>query len=661
MRAYDAPVPSPQGPLARRLRALRASVIYRADQVLGWPPLGQVLALFVVTLLVVATFAGLEHFLRPDGAPFGETFFWALTHFLDGGTVASDDASHRVLGTVVTVTGITTLALLTAALTAKMGERIRDMRSGLSPVVERRHILCLGFGPDVPLVARELARTHQRLTLVVLARDDKDRIEASLRVARAVAGHRLKIVVRTGDPRVEMALLQVAAPEARAAIVVPPSELDDEGSVRWTLATLLALRRVVGEVWKGHVVVETRHEEASELLGLATERDVAGPGALRADIVAADAVLGGMLAQSVRDDGVYFVLRHLLAFDGAEIYSEPVPAALLGRTFAYAHARIDDAIAIGLSDAGATPVLCPADDRVLGPNDRVLVVARGRGALRLDGQLPETEPAERRAASDPIAVTVVGVNGTLPHVVRELDGLLPAGSTVHVVAGEAHARATALLERVQRQRRSVAIEVDGRSAAALTRDQSPRMCGADAVVILGEESRDDENGDASALATLLRLRRATKRTGDRRVRVVTEVRDPRSAAHIAPSARDCIVSSDVVAMLVAQSVVDPVTAPAYREILGPDGASVALRSRHELFGERALTFADAMAALRRTGEIAIGIYPDPRVVPGDPEAMRRALEEGAPATSEDAWLNPPRRTAIPTRAGTSIVVLTRRR
>ena len=93
-------MPRNQGPLARRLRALRATVVYRADQVLGWPPVAQVLGLFALTTLLVATFAGLEHLLREGEAPFGETFFWALTHFLDAGSVSGDDDSHRALGLV---------------------------------------------------------------------------------------------------------------------------------------------------------------------------------------------------------------------------------------------------------------------------------------------------------------------------------------------------------------------------------------------------------------------------------------------------------------------------------------------------------------------------------------------------------------------------------
>lgn len=650
----------------RRLRAMRAWLIYRFDKVLDWPPIAQVLAIFALTALIVSAFAGLDALAGHTSVAGHENvdddpFFWALTHFLDGGTVAQDEGTRRGIGLLATIAGITTLALLTAALTSQMAARIVVMRSGLSAVVEKGHVLCLGFGPDVPLVARELARSRQRVTLVVLTQVDKDRVDASLRAARSVAGSRLRTVVRTGDPRTELALLQIAAPRARSAIVIPPNELDDEGSVRWTLATLLALRRVVGPEWTGHVVVETRHAEATELLELAAEPDVAGPGALRTDIIAADAVLGGILAQSVRDDGIYFVLRHLLAFDGAEIYGTPMPAALVGKTFDYAFAKVDGAVALGICTDDDRLDLCPAGDRVLAASDVLLAVAASRGQLRLDGRLPEAPPLVHAPKPEPLAVTIVGVNGTVPHLVRDLMEMLPATSSLHLVAGDQHTQVRAMLASMPQRSGRLTVEVDDRPGTALARDASPRVCGADAVVILGPDAHQDENVDASALAMLLRLRHATKRTNGPHVRVVTEVRDPRSAAHIAPSKRDCVVSSDVVAMLVAQCVIDPETAPAYREILGPSGAWVALRSRHDVFGDRQLTFAEASAGLRRAGEIAIGIFPDPRREPDDREAVRRELEEGAAIVGEDAWLNPPRTQPIPTRAGTAIVVLTRSR
>jgi hypothetical protein len=148
-----------------------------------------------------------------------------------------------------------------------------------------------------------------------------------------------------------------------------------------------------------------------------------------------------------------------------------------------------------------------------------------------------------------------------------------------------------------------------------------------------------------------------KVSGNRAKRVVTEVRDPRSAMHIAPSRGDCVVSNDVVAMLLAQSVLDSNVASVYRELLSPGGVTVHLRPRQVSLPDGAATFADIMANARARGEIALGFYPDPRSRGHEREIARQRLVEGDVGGAEDAWLNPPRDTPVPEDPDTQVVVL----
>jgi hypothetical protein len=544
-----------------------------------------------------------------------------------------------------------------------MGERIADMRSGLNPVVERRHLLCLGYDTNLPLVAREIARSRQRCTLVILAPEDKERIDAALRPARQVPGHRLRTVVRTGDPRSEQALLRVAAHAARAVIVTPPAHLSDHDSVQWTLSTLLALRRVAEEGFHGKVIVEARHTEARELLSLAGEPGVAGPGQLSLDIVSSDEVLASLLAASTRQDGIAFVLRHLLAFDGCELYLEPLPEPLAGLRFDEAHARIQDAILLGVRTATGEVHLCPplAELRPLERGDRLVLLSQGLHRWRLGGQLPPPLlPAHPLLPTPaPQRVSVVGFNSTLPHLLRELDASLPEGSQVQVVAGEDSPLALQAVEQVRAAARAVSFSCDTRPATQLMHRGQHEMCRADAVVILSSENPHSDDGDANALAMLLRLRHGLKVSGHCARRVVTEVRNPLSAMHIVPRRGDCVVSSDVVAMLLAQLVLDPDVGPLYRELLSPEGASVQLRPRGAYLAHGPATFAQVLANARARGEIALGFYPDPRRP--EREQARQRLEEGDADLGEDAWLNPPRDTPVPETEELQVVVLARER
>lgn len=652
--------------LRRAGRAARAWLIYRLDQLLTYPPLVQVAALLVLTAVLISGFAGLVRWVHPQEPSLPdatEALWWSVTHFLDGGTMVTDPTRMRLLALGATCAGILAVSLLTAALASKMGERIADMRSGLNPVVERDHVLCLGYEPNVALVAREIARSGQRCTLVVLAPEDKDRIDAALRPARQVSGHRLRTVVRTGDPRNEQALLRVAAQAAKSIIVMPPASLSDEDSVQWTLSTLLAMRRVAEEGFGGRVIVEARHTEARELLSLAGEPGVAGEGRLALDIVASDEVVASILAASTRQDGLYFVLRHLLAFDGCEFYLEPVPEELAGRSFDEAHARVRDAILVGVRTEAGELLLSPAPSspRRLERGDRLIMLAMGRGRWRVDGELPPERLPVHNALPDPAPehVCVVGFNSTLPHLLRELSAHLPQGSQVQVVAGDNSPQALTVVESVRGELEALQLSCDSRPAAPLMHRGQHEMCRADAVVILGNDDPQDENGDASALAMLLRLRHGQKVSGHRARRVVTEVRDPRSAVHIAPRHGDCVVSSDVVAMLLAQVVLDPDVAPVYRELLSPRGVVVRLTPRWAYVSESPATFAQVQANARARGEVALGFYPDPRS--RGRGLARQRLEEGDVELGEDAWLNPPRDTLVPDTEDTHVVVLAHER
>ena len=646
-------------------RRVGAWLIYRADRILEWPPFAQILLVAGLTALIVMAFAALGYWTHtPASGSFAEALWWSLTRFADGGTMATDPPARRVLGAVVTGAGIFTIALLTAAITSKMGERIGQLRSGFLPVVTRDHVLVLGFAPNTPLLVRELARSKQHMTVVLLAIEEKERVEVSLRAAKSVSGHRIATVVRTGDPRQELALVRVAAERARSVVVIPPASLSDTQSVHWTLGVLLALHRVLPENWGGSVIVEARHDEMRELLELAVEPGIAGPGALPLHVVAADRLVAQILVQSTRQDGVYFVLRHLLAFDGCEIYLEPTPSSLVGVTFDAAHALVEGAILIGIVRGDAV-LVCPREgDVVVESNDLLVLVEDGRGHYQLTGKLPAPRLIDRAREPQPSErIVVLGRGATLPPLLTEFARFLPSASTVKVLSDKLDASASAAVARASSMHAHIAFAYEVHSASALARDGSPDLCAADAIVILGEEGDDDENGDASALAMLLRMRKALKKWAlesphEGTARLVTEVRDPRSAVHVEPRPGDTVVSSDVVAMLLAQGVLDPKAYLVYNALLEPEGASVVLRPRAlYLAGEG--TFGEVQSAARAHGEVALGIYPDPRPHPRREHLDRRRLEEGDTDLGEEAWLNPPRSTAIPEGPIVHIAVLAR--
>src|SRR5262245_3652050 len=204
--------------MRRFLRALRTRLIVRLDQFVSWPPSIQVPILVLLTIGLIFVWAAAWSWA--SGYSLRQAAWLALTHFMDGGTMAGDtNRIDKIVATGVTATGVLVLSFLTGAFASKMGERLDDLRSGRSPVLEKRHILILGWDSKVPLMIRELARSHQRLRVVLLSMEEKARVDAVLRIARQESGSRVKVIARTGDPRSELALLRVCADRARSIVV----------------------------------------------------------------------------------------------------------------------------------------------------------------------------------------------------------------------------------------------------------------------------------------------------------------------------------------------------------------------------------------------------------------------------------------------------------
>jgi hypothetical protein len=658
----------PTGRAPRNLRRTlydgRVRVVVMLDQFVSWPPIIQIPLIVLLTILVIMSWGLLWSSYAATTT--NEGIWQALTHFMDGGTMASDRGRIvRLLGTGVTTTGVLVLSFLTGAFASKLGERIDDLRSGRSPVIQRDHIVILGFDAKVPLIVRELARSHQRMNVVILAQEEKNRLEALVRFARHLSGSRVRVTCRTGDPRIELALLRVCADRARAIVVVPPSKLDDDHALRWSVSTLLACRRAVGPRFSGRIVVESRRAAHGELLALTGEAGVAGTTALPIAVFASDDIVARILAQSIRQNGIYFALRELLSFKGCELYLEPVPSTLVGKSFDDAHAAISNGIAVGVMRGSERHRMSPPYGNTvkLDEHDRLIVLQNDKGSFKLGGKLGPIDGAHAASPPQPLVlaeaqtILLVGANRTLPRLICELDRILASGSKIQVSCPKLEALERSIVALAASQCKSITVEQIDRDPMALGFGDDPRLYSAEGVVILGCEDEEDPDGDASALALLLHLRHTMRAKGISVKRLVTEVRDPTAAQQISAMAHDFLVSNDVVAMVLAQATVEPELASVYRELLDPTGVEVFLVPRTMYAPTGDVTFGEVMTAARRRGEIAIGFYPYMR----DPvmECPRAQIEMGDREVDEvnPVYLNPPRDHLIPEGPEASIVVL----
>ena len=194
-----------------RLRAWFDRTMDRGTPALiAWLGIASLLLVVVVTLLTwLFTGADVDANGGWDGV------LWrSLLRTLDPGTMGGDAGTAPFLALMLTVTvgGIFLVSSLIGVLTTGLENQITQLRRGRSRVVERGHIVILGWSDQVFTIVAELMRANAggpRTSVVILAERDKLDMEEQIRAQVGPTG-RTRVIYRSGNP-LKRALLELTA------------------------------------------------------------------------------------------------------------------------------------------------------------------------------------------------------------------------------------------------------------------------------------------------------------------------------------------------------------------------------------------------------------------------------------------------------------------
>jgi hypothetical protein len=612
-----------------RRHGILQRISYRLDRFAGVHPAFHVFA-GLVSAFVITVFFGLGvYWLDPDqGVPsVTEGLWWAITHMLDGGTVTTDTGlARRAFGITVTLFGLIAVAFLTGAFASAMTERIRAVRAGMIPIFERRHVLLLGWNTRAGVIVRELAASGVPITLVIVTKHPREVIEERVREQLHGHGHRLGVIVRSGDPATTAVVRRAAARHARAIAILPETGLDAADQVdRFTVRALLALRRVLSGRDVPVVV------EVPDASGGAVVRLCAAPSEVA--VVQARDLHARIVAHAVRQPGAFDVARQILQLDARTLFVHPC-GEFAGLTFDEAHAGVDRGILLGLTRDG-TPELCPQGGLVLRPDDRLLLFHDNGAPPRRRGHLPAASPEGMRShatprSENPLELLVIHTTSKLAEILRELDAhgrvratILVRPESIEGARKEFNAAALGLT-------RTELEFVAGNPTAGSSIDAAVAKR-RDVTLLLAPDapSCDIAEADADQLLILLHLHRPRTRDAGTD-RVVIEIRAPetRMLAGSVGNPDDFILVSEVVGMMLAQELHalcrgSPVAMQhetTYHKLLDDIVVAIELHPMALYDPDHGRpAFGQLVAIARRRGEIAIGVAEEgrrPHLIPG---------------------------------------------
>jgi voltage-gated potassium channel Kch len=571
----------------------------------GTPALVGWLGILSLLLIVTVTF-GLVATAQRHADATGDSLWTTLWHTFAStfalDVPASGPLVQLALWFVLALGGIFLVSALIGLLTTGLDLRLEMLRKGRSVVVEHDHTVILGWSDQVFTVVTELVEANhsrRRSSIVILAEQDKVEMEERLRRRIGDTG-RTRVVCRTGSP-LDLADLAITnLNDARSIIVLAPQEVSVEDADAFVVKTLLAVYRGPAfSPYPHHVVASVRDGRNRAVAQLASDGAV---------IVDADDISARLVVQTARQSGLSTVYTDLLDYGGQEFYvvSEP---KLAGRVWGQAVYAYRTSCLVGIVHDNGRTVLNPPMNTVIGPNDKLVLLAEDDSAVRLDNVRPEFDegaivPPVRRPPRSEFTL-MLGWNARALKIIEQLDIYVANGSVVDIVTDRADADMALAMLSPGLRRLTVRIKSgDTRDRTAL---ELFDITAYDNVIVLCDDRLDALTADSRVLVTLLHLRDMLAKRG-RAGSIVSEMRDDRDRA-LAQLTRadDFVVSEQLVSLLMTQLSESPHLEAVFNDLFDPDGAELYLRPASSYLRPLpGLTFATAVEAARRRGELAIG-------------------------------------------------------
>lgn len=578
---------------------------YRFDASLSRGPSALIAWLFVLAGLIAflsATIITLSHTAPVGSSGTRAGFFllvwqgWQRTLNLNVGV----GPIAYVVGTFIPTLGSLFIGgIFIGLLTGGIQNKIRNLRKGRSVVVERGHIIILGWSQQIYQVISELVLANANkkdACIVVLAEKDKVDMEDLIREKVGPLG-RTRLVCRTGNP-IDLGDLAIVSPdEARAILILAPDSKDPDAQV---IKIMLALtRRQLGAAPSCRIVAELRSPRNRPVAELVGQK--------RIQILLVDEMLARITVQTCRQVGLSAVYAELLGFDGDEMYLQKEPQ-LVGKSFGDTLLLYEDSSIVGLK-RDQESLFNPPMDTILKEGDKLIAISHDDDTIVLSGRTDFALDSELICEPPPISRTpertlLIGWNRRAPLIIYELDQYVPKGSVLLVAADLADG--AAIIERQAQKLTNLAVSFRGGDTTDRTFLDGLLAHTYNHVITLSYSDKlGPQEADALTLITLLHLRDIAERH-ENPYTIVSEMLDARNR-EIAEIARadDFIVGDKLVSQVLAQMTENPELA--LDDLFDAVGSELYLKpASHYVRVGVPVHFYTVVEAARRRGEVAIG-------------------------------------------------------
>ncbi len=547
-----------------------------------------------------------------------EDVWVSFLQITDPGAVEGDSAKSiylKLVGIFTILLGLVFFSAVIAFITTQLDMKIEDLKKGRSRVIEKDHILILGWGEMVTEIIRELIMANEskkRAAVVVLSETPKEEMDDyfSVHIPDRLT---TKIITRTGLPSSLEALARVGVTDSKAVIILPHCN-DSAPEEDKIISDSKVLKTILGVV-AASTDDKTKANIVAQIFDK-TKRDVMinlSPDKIT--MVDAEDIVAKMIVQTSRSTGLSVVYSDIIGFHGSEIYFHREDWQ--GQAFGTLQFSFHDGIPMGVRDQNGVKLNVPAD-HVMQPGQDLVIIAEDETTIKLLGQ-PEYNPREIETGNRKLKKRIereliIGWNSKAPIIVEQYTHYILANSVIDIVLSDDDREAQAEIRAIKRRKPRHKINIIKANPLNVTALRKLKPHQYDNVIILNKIEDDTEKVDSQSITILLLLNQLFKqieeKTGGRvHTQLISEVMNSENLELVSRTGvNDSIISYQMVSKIVAQVGQNQNILGVYDDLFQDVGAEIYLKPVSLYFKDHPeeVRFADLMFLAQKRKEVCIG-------------------------------------------------------
>ena len=496
-----------------------------------------------------------------DGEGFFRVFWDLLATTINEEWPRSEDGSagYVFFSALAAGVGLLFTSVLIGIVTSAIEDRLAEMRKGTSQILEKGHVIILGFTPGEYSLISEVIDGFAGKRGTVIVADDLPREEMEDLIYENVDVPPTADVVCRSINITDQSELRCCSPQWASSVILSPGNNERILKAALSVEAILsenpdAETKILAAVDSSKYVIQRHMAENRHLTMLHT-----------GDIVAR------LIAHCSTQPGLSVVFTDVFNYEGCEFYEEKVPGTL-GKTFGEIVQIANGGSVVGISNNKGIQ-LNPDPGMRLKAEDKLVYFGEEKGVVTLEENYDYERPVTR-ILPDPVGVrnlVVIGYNETLGTILRELPERRYDVTVITDRVEDARKAAEGIRDRGEIH---VTVEdTDLSDILTLEGIVSPMNY----VVLLSNRRLDDDAADTEIMLLLFKLHDIRERL-QLEFTVTAEMKREKNRGLIfLKDPTDFIIASNISSMMLAQIAGNYRLRRLFAELLSNKGSEIYLR------------------------------------------------------------------------------------